>query len=656
MNESQLKLLLNCLNSAMDNGWIPDDWKVGIISTIFKSGDKDKIDNRRPITLLRVDYKILSKILTKRLNNFMNLLINPLQIGFVHGRSIYDNVIILDQMIKKKSTKIISIDFQKAYDSISHQSIAVILHHIGLPDKFVNIVKNLLKRSSACVKIGNQITEFFKIKKGVKQGDPISPLLFNLVIELLNKNAKRIIIDPPNLNNFPIPICLYADDIVLFGKNDFQINQWCEILNKFQSAIGILINQKKSFTLFDDINFKNIKLDKITTNSFKYLGFNFSPLTGLIDDFDKTINHCSNLLNRWFKSDHNIFQKLSILKTYALSFLWYKSFILGNDDGKLDKMIASFLWKNKNNSISTKVSKKRAKQHFLQGGISMWDFKDRFKAFKANLIEKIRFSVESKTYKIYESDFTKINSMNLNIFKLNLFKNNLILNNAWKCWIQINKKLPENKLCDIDSYQSIKKLQETIHHNQKIILTPRQMKLSVDNDMKNIFLFIKFLKDRELANFLWLYFQGGLPFSRRTKCVKDNINLSHAHIFENCVIGDDSHHEALIISAFLETDAPPLMESKFWELISDGKIPLKNKIIAALTLYNKWLNKNSLTRKTKIVDSLNILVTHELSYIKSNFTNQAQFENQLNLWRSRWNIKNLWNKKHNILSFKHITV
>lgn len=185
LNDNNLALLLHQYNKFIDGDPIPNKWKVGKIITIFKKGDKDLIDNRRPITLLKTKYKILTKMITNRFYNIINRIIDIEQVGFIPNRNILDNVLVLNELLLKKDKFLISVDYKKAYDSVSHDTIIQTLYHLGFPANFVMLIRNLIFGSSAKVIVNDNITDKFNIERGVKQGDPLSPILFTLIIEIL---------------------------------------------------------------------------------------------------------------------------------------------------------------------------------------------------------------------------------------------------------------------------------------------------------------------------------------------------------------------------------------------------------------------------------------------------------------------------------------
>ena len=287
---------------------------------------------------------------------------------------------------------------------------------------------------------------------------------------------------------------MYADDINLNTTSNVDVTNWSKLLLKFRNALDWSIpkvNSKKSFTINCEAPLLNIKE---SNSPFRYLGFNFTPQSGLIDDFEEKVSHANNLLTRWFSP---IFNKLAIMKTYAMSHLWFKAFVLGSQAEPVEKVIQSFLWKTASGKKRTLVSKVRARQTFTQGGLGIWDMQTRLNAFKANLIEKIKISEEMKIFQIFEDDFNKINSKTKNLHKLKLFKENRILANAWKCWLQFFGHLPDDSKFYIDQYNSINDLQ-AMKASSQTILTPRQQLYCSPEELDEVFTFVKKLKDKKL--------------------------------------------------------------------------------------------------------------------------------------------------------------
>ena len=167
---------------------LPREWKESIIIPIHKKGEKTNCSNFRGISLLPTCYKILSKILLKRLNIYAKEIIGDYQCGFRPFRSTMDPVFCIRQILEKKwefgnDVYQLFIDFKKAYDSIKREKLYNIMLEFGIPKKLVRLVRVCMSDTFSRVRIGKDLSDEFCIRNGLKQGDSLSPVLFNITLE-----------------------------------------------------------------------------------------------------------------------------------------------------------------------------------------------------------------------------------------------------------------------------------------------------------------------------------------------------------------------------------------------------------------------------------------------------------------------------------------
>jgi Reverse transcriptase (RNA-dependent DNA polymerase) len=162
----------------------------GWLCPLYKKKDKTNIGNYRPITILNTDYKVFTKALTNRLAKVAPSLINSDQAGFMKGQLITDQTELIQNVIARceaedKHSAIVCLDQEKAYDRVNHNFLWASLTKLSFPETFVATIRNLYETAQTRVILNGVIGPKYDIKRGVRQGDPLSCLLFNIVIESL---------------------------------------------------------------------------------------------------------------------------------------------------------------------------------------------------------------------------------------------------------------------------------------------------------------------------------------------------------------------------------------------------------------------------------------------------------------------------------------
>jgi hypothetical protein len=177
-------------NTILQKGHYPESWSKGFIVNIFKAGGTSDPGSYRGITINSCMSKLFSNILNSRLVKFFdrNNTLSSSQIGFRKGSRTSDHIFtistLVDKHIKKnkKPLFICFIDFRKAYDSVWQEGLFLKLLKNNIRGNFYTVIKNMYRQSVACVRSNGQDSAFFQCKNAVKQGETLSPLLFNLFI------------------------------------------------------------------------------------------------------------------------------------------------------------------------------------------------------------------------------------------------------------------------------------------------------------------------------------------------------------------------------------------------------------------------------------------------------------------------------------------
>lgn len=231
-------------NSTFAEGWM---------CPLYKKNDRSEIANYRPITCLNTDYKILTKALSSRLSFVIRDLIHPSQAGFIPGRSIAEQTKLIRMMMqyaeaKEQNGLIVALDQEKAYDRIEHDYLWRALETFGIPRSFINTVKSLYKNAETRIMINGVMSSPWQITRGVRQGDPLSCLLFDLAIEPLAASLRQ-----SNLKGYNIPghaekliANLFADDTTTFLSMEDDVEDLNPILEDWCMASGANFNTEKT--------------------------------------------------------------------------------------------------------------------------------------------------------------------------------------------------------------------------------------------------------------------------------------------------------------------------------------------------------------------------------------------------------------------------
>ena len=274
MIKSSVEILLHgyykLFNLILEFGSFPDQWCEGLITPIFKSGDKNDTNNYRGICVTSCLSKFFCIILNERLNGYAqeNNLVHPSQIGFQSGHRTADHIFTLKTLFDKhmstnRNDKVYAcfVDFKKAFDSVWHEGLFFKLLENKIDGSFFRLIKSLYVNSKCAVKISKSRTELFSYSRGVRQGCVLSPILFNLYINELATIFENANSDPFILpNGTKLSCLLYADDLIILSKSRFGLQKCLDELQNWCNKWLMEVNLKKTkIMIFKKGNPKMIK-------------------------------------------------------------------------------------------------------------------------------------------------------------------------------------------------------------------------------------------------------------------------------------------------------------------------------------------------------------------------------------------------------------
>eukprot|EP00924_Labyrinthula_sp_SR-Ha-C_P005450 augustus_masked-scaffold_1-processed-gene-31.66-mRNA-1 protein AED:1.00 eAED:1.00 QI:0/-1/0/0/-1/1/1/0/1165 len=249
----------------------------GKVVYLYKQkGSKNDPSNYRPISLLNSHFKLLTRIINNRITPILNKLPNY-QEEFRNNRSTIQKIEELDTIIKetlkqKIYLRILFIDFAKAFDSISHKFMKLALEEHHVPKKLIKLITTFYDKTRVFVSDSGEKSSLVNIKRGVLQGDSLSPSIFILCLDSIMKRIKDNTLQGTSLHNQIFRYFAFADDLVILTRNDEEIISFVTQLQNLQQLTGPKINISKTkvmltnegYNLVDKI--PGVDINKILTN------------------------------------------------------------------------------------------------------------------------------------------------------------------------------------------------------------------------------------------------------------------------------------------------------------------------------------------------------------------------------------------------------
>ena len=361
-------ILLRLYNFSFHHGSLSTSMKGSVTRLIFKKDDRKNLKNWRPISLLNVDYKILSKALTNRLSRVLTTIVGEDQTCSVSGRTIFDNLTLfrdtLDYINLTDETSIlVSLDQEKAFDRVDRSFLNNVLQKFGFGPVFLRWISTLYQDAVMQILVNGFLTDQIPLDRGVRQGDPLSHLLYILCAEVLGNNIRA----ETKIQGFLLPgargqqfkMRQYADDSTCFVKDLYSLGVLFSILKRYELGTGAKFNYSKTEAMWLGAwrSCPDMPLGLKWVTKMKILGVWYTNgLTNVDpDNWQSKLDKLEKNLNLWKTRSLSFVGKALIINVLIASKLWFLAWVLPTPEWVISRfktLVFLFLWNSKIETVS----------------------------------------------------------------------------------------------------------------------------------------------------------------------------------------------------------------------------------------------------------------------------------------------------------------
>lgn len=386
--------LVDLFNFSLENGSCSPSMQESVTRVIFKKDDPKDLKNWRPISLLNVDYKICSKALANRLSIVLPSIIHEDQTCSVPGRTIFENLSLLRDIldyvnITDETGVLLNLDQEKAFDRVDRNFLLNTLKRFGFGPVFQRWISTLYCNAKMKVLVNGFLTDEIPLERGVRQGDPLSPLLYVLCAEVLACNIRENNL----IKGFLLPggkgthfnIGQYADDSTLFVKDVTSLQKLFQLLRKYELGTGAKLNVNKTEAMWLGAwrTRTETPLGLTWVNKMKILGVYFSNGLSTVEqeNWQPKLSKLEKNLNLWKSRNLSLVGKALIVNTLGASKFWFLAKILPTPQWvilRYKKLVYHYIWGTKIETVSRQTLSAPVKE----GGEGIVDFKTKSRALQ----------------------------------------------------------------------------------------------------------------------------------------------------------------------------------------------------------------------------------------------------------------------------------
>ncbi|GJZ74415.1 RNA-directed DNA polymerase, eukaryota [Tanacetum coccineum] len=361
--------VVNFVQHFFTSGSMPKGCNSSFITLIPKTLNPLVVSDFRPISLIGAQYKIIAKVLANRLARVIDSIISHEQSAFIKHRQILDGPLMVNEVIqwcKRKNSKLMvfKVDFEKAFDSISWDFLIRVMHFMGFSDTWINWISGCLNSAATSVLVNGSPSREFSIQRGLRQGDPLSPLLFIIAMEGLHVAMEDAMAagyyNGFSINTLNLSHLFFADDALFIGEwSRSNIKNLVSILDCFHKVSGLKINYHKSKLFGVGVSPVEVSLLASITgcnplgSPFTYLGLPIDCNMARVNSWDPVVEKFSNRLSNWKASLLSIGGRATLITSVlgALGTYFFSLFPMPSTvNKKLETLRSNFFWGSADNS------------------------------------------------------------------------------------------------------------------------------------------------------------------------------------------------------------------------------------------------------------------------------------------------------------------
>lgn len=250
--------VIDAVQEFFTTGSLLKQWNATTLVLIPKAHNASKTTDFRPISCLNTLYKVIAKLLTSRLKKLLSQVISHSQSAFLPGRLLAENVLLATEIVHGYNWRnidprgMLKVDLRKAFDSVRWDFIISALRALAIPEIFINWIQQCISTPSFTISVNGRTSGYFKSTKGLRQGDPLSPYLFVLAMEVFSKLLHSrfeagYIHYHPKTSELSVSHLMFADDVMIFFDGGCSsLHGISEALDDFASWSGLHVNRDKT--------------------------------------------------------------------------------------------------------------------------------------------------------------------------------------------------------------------------------------------------------------------------------------------------------------------------------------------------------------------------------------------------------------------------